>query len=188
MKSAVDPDALLRLSLSNPTQRTQLVAVSRRIVKAEADAEDAAHDAVVQALRFAARFRGDSKVSTWMHRIAFNTALMSDRKVRVRGRHLTSLTREADAASARPALPAPPPDPEALVAKQRQRERLRDAVEALSKPYRSVVESCIYAERSPEATAEQLGLSVAAVRSRLRRARKQLRIAVRPEDNPPSSK
>jgi RNA polymerase sigma-70 factor (ECF subfamily) len=53
-----------------------------RVLGNQADAEDAAQDAFLQAYRNFHRFRGESKVSTWLYRIAVNAALMKLRKDR----------------------------------------------------------------------------------------------------------
>jgi RNA polymerase sigma-70 factor (ECF subfamily) len=55
-----------------------------RILNNHADAEDATQDAFLQAYRNFDRFRGDSKASTWLYRIAVNAALMKLRKDRKR--------------------------------------------------------------------------------------------------------
>ncbi len=59
-----------------------------RILGNHADAEDAAQDAFLAAYRNFERFRGESRVSTWLYRIATNAALMKLRKERPR-RNLT---------------------------------------------------------------------------------------------------
>src|ERR1700733_5799212 len=53
---------------------------TQAILKNEADAEDAAQEAILKAFTNLATFRGDSKFSTWLVRIATNEALMKMRK------------------------------------------------------------------------------------------------------------
>jgi len=55
---------------------------TQAILKNEADAEDAAQEAILKAFTNLAKFRGDSKFSTWLVRIATNEALMKLRKER----------------------------------------------------------------------------------------------------------
>src|SRR5262245_18784655 len=62
----------------------RMLAVARRILPSEEDAQDAVQDAFLQAFRSLAAFRGDSSVSTWLHRIVVNAALL---KLRSDGRH-----------------------------------------------------------------------------------------------------
>ena len=61
----------------------RLLAVARRIVGSEEDARDAVQDAFLNAFRSLDRFEGNAKLSTWLHRIVVNAALM---KLRTRKR------------------------------------------------------------------------------------------------------
>src|ERR687891_1857268 len=54
----------------------RLLAVTRRILPTDEDARDAVQDAFLFAFRSLDRFQGQSRVSTWLHRIAVNAALM----------------------------------------------------------------------------------------------------------------
>jgi RNA polymerase sigma-70 factor (ECF subfamily) len=58
----------------------RLLAVTRRILSSEEDARDAVQEAFISAYRARHQFSGDSKVSTWLHRIAVNAALSLLRK------------------------------------------------------------------------------------------------------------
>ncbi len=92
-----DPDAvLLRQHLDGDPaafteifrrHRDQLWAVALRTTGDPEDAADAVQDALISAMRHAASFRGDAKVSTWLHRIVVNACL--DR-LRRRAAHPTS--------------------------------------------------------------------------------------------------
>jgi RNA polymerase sigma-70 factor (ECF subfamily) len=62
---------------------SRLLAVTRRILGNDEEARDALQDTFLSAFRSIARFEGDSRLSTWLHRIAVNAALM---KVRTRKR------------------------------------------------------------------------------------------------------
>src|SRR5690242_13935266 len=61
----------------------RMLAVTRRILNSEEDAKDAVQDAFVSAFRGLPNFEGGSLLSTWLHRIAVNAALM---KLRTRKR------------------------------------------------------------------------------------------------------
>src|SRR5687768_6093795 len=61
----------------------RLLAVTRRILDSEEDARDVVQDAFLNAFKSVDRFEGNSKLSTWLHRIAVNAALM---KLRTRKR------------------------------------------------------------------------------------------------------
>ena len=64
--------------------RERLKAVAQRILRNDADAEDAVQDAFASALRNIDGFRGDARLSTWLHRIVANAALMRLRSRRRR--------------------------------------------------------------------------------------------------------
>src|SRR6187397_2349810 len=54
----------------------RLLAVARRIVGSEEDARDVVQDAFLNAFKSFSRFEGNAKLSTWLHRIVVNAALM----------------------------------------------------------------------------------------------------------------
>jgi RNA polymerase sigma-70 factor (ECF subfamily) len=62
----------------------RLVSVARRILANDEEAREAVHEAFISAFRARATFHGDARISTWLHRIVVNTALM---KLRSRRRH-----------------------------------------------------------------------------------------------------
>jgi RNA polymerase sigma-70 factor (ECF subfamily) len=61
-----------------------LLAITRRILRHEEDARDAVQDAFLSAFRAADGFAGTARLSTWLHRIAVNAALMKMRSRRRR--------------------------------------------------------------------------------------------------------
>jgi RNA polymerase sigma-70 factor (ECF subfamily) len=65
------------------TQAGRLLAVARRILGSDEEARDAVQDAFLRAFRGLEGFEGGSRLSTWLHRIAVNAALM---KLRTRRR------------------------------------------------------------------------------------------------------
>lgn len=62
----------------------RMLAVAKRILGSEADAEDVVQEAFVSAFRHLAAFDGRSALGTWLHRIAVNAALMKRRRGRSR--------------------------------------------------------------------------------------------------------
>jgi RNA polymerase sigma-70 factor (ECF subfamily) len=139
----------------------------------EADAEDALQDTFLNAYTHLREFRRDSRFSTWLTRIAINAAL---HKVR-RRREVVSLD-EPDAES-REFVPANledwRSDPERVYEAEEARRIVRQALEALPPPYRVVLALRDVAEMDTVETAEVLGLTIAAVKSRLLRARLMVR-------------
>lgn len=79
-----DPDAFTEISRRH---RDHLWAIALRTTGDPEDAADAVQEALISAMRHAASFRGDAKVSTWLHRIVVNACL--DR-LRRRAAHPTS--------------------------------------------------------------------------------------------------
>lgn len=161
--------------LGSPELRKRLVRIAGRVMRSEEDSEDAAHDAVVQALVAADRFRSDAQVSTWMHRIAVNASLMALRKGQRANRHLGALG--AAGVAGLPvdwAMGGQTMSVEGEVASADSRSRVRAAVEQLPEDYRTVIEHCVYEEETAEEAARALQLTPSAVRTRVGRARKRL--------------
>ena len=157
----------VRHDLASDHTRRLLVRTARRVVPAE-ESEDAAYDAVVQALVHADQFREDAQVSTWLHRIAFNAALAKQRGAK---RATQRLQRQQSDAGALTTAALGPSELEAI----EQRDRLRAAVARLPEVYRTAVERCVYEERNAEAVAAELGITPSALRTRITRARDRLR-------------
>ena len=67
----------------------RLLAVARRVSRNESDAEDAVQEAFLSAFKAIGSFDGRSTLSTWLHRIVVNAALMKARKAQ--HRHETSI-------------------------------------------------------------------------------------------------
>jgi len=150
--------------------RGYVYAVARRIVASAADAEDVAQDTLVIAYRNRDRFRGDSRYRTWLHRIAVTTALGYLRRQR------RSRIDTLDADHARDVLERrvdPASTPLALIAEAEDRVTVRRALAQLPASYRAVLLERVEATE-PE-VARRLGISVANVKIRAHRARKQLR-------------
>jgi RNA polymerase sigma-70 factor (ECF subfamily) len=155
---------------------------TRAILKNEADAEDAAQDAVLKAFTNLAKFRGDSKFSTWLFRIATNEALMKVRKERRQKLHDSLDERHNDEEgdyTPRDFADWREIPHEALQTKE-LRHALSLALASLTPKHRAVfvlrdVQHCTIAE-----TAELLGIRKSAVKTRLMRARHQMRDALAP--------
>jgi RNA polymerase sigma factor (sigma-70 family) len=146
-----------------------------RITRNREDAEDAAQDSFLSALVHLGSFDGRSSFSTWLTRIAINSALMKLRK-----NHACPEISRDESADARedfaPFEPVDPhPDPEEHFA-LRQRERiLTRAVRSLRPAQREVIEIRRLQEFSIKETARTLRISVPAAKSRLYHARVALR-------------
>jgi RNA polymerase sigma-70 factor (ECF subfamily) len=163
----------VRAELGHAQTRERLVRTARRVL-GEPESEDAAHDAVVQALAAAERFRDDAQVGTWLHRIAFNAALMSYRKRTRSGSRLSRAQREA--VDARWLGHGEPEETAAAALEGDEIRRiLRNAVAQLPETYREVIELCVYDEKQPGPVSQVLGITASAVRTRVSRAQDRLR-------------
>ena len=149
--------------------------VARHITKNDQDAEDVLQDTFLKAYSRLEQFEGHSKFYTWVVRIAVNEALMRMR--RGKNRITLSLDQELETkdGAIKRDLPADTEDPEESLSRTELRDGLTQAIDGLSETYRPVFVLRDVEGLSTEETAEMLDLSISAVKSRLLRARLQLR-------------
>jgi RNA polymerase sigma-70 factor (ECF subfamily) len=139
-----------------------------RILGNHADAEDAAQDTFMAAYRNFGRFRGDSKVSTWLYRIATNAALMRLRKDRNQRRLTQTGYDEMQ-------LTSPTDGPEKLALNGELRQYLEDGLARLAPNLKTAVVLRDVQGLSNEEAAEVVGVSVSSLKARLHRGRVLLR-------------
>ena len=164
------------------THTGKLLAVTRRILNSEDDAKDAVQDAFLSAFRGLAHFEGGSLLSTWLHRIAVNAALM---KLRTR--------RRKPERSIETLLPAYLEDGhhaenfqdwnqpvDRAMMRAEMRAVVRKCIGELPDNYRTVLILRDIEELDTDETAERLGLTPNAVKIRLHRARQALRTLLDP--------
>jgi RNA polymerase sigma-70 factor (ECF subfamily) len=152
----------------------RLLQVARRITGSEAEAEDAVQDAFLLAYRGFSGFDGRASLSTWLHRITVNAALAVLASRRRRREESVDDTKQSGGPRSREATHEPHERDElsALV---------RQAVDALPEEYRVVLVLRDLEQLSSQEVAASLGLSDAAVRQRLHRARQVVGERLRPE-------
>jgi len=152
-----------------PQHREFVFAVVRKFLTSAADADDVTQEALLLAYRHRDSFRGDSRYRTWLYRIAVTSALGFLRK------HRRSRVHGFDAATHHllDAMVDPARSPEEQTADSEWHERIGRALVELAPHYRAVLLARVDATE-PEIAAE-LGISVANVKIRTHRARKQLR-------------
>jgi RNA polymerase sigma-70 factor (ECF subfamily) len=153
----------------------QLFRIAQHITQNREDAEDVMQDAFLKAYEKLEQFQGNSKFYTWIVRIAVNQALMKLRRRKTD--KSVSLDEAIDTGEDTVVreIAAWDEDPEERYTREELGTILDTAVQSLDPPYRSVFMLRDVDELSTEETAETLGLSVPAVKSRLLRARLQLR-------------
>lgn len=139
-----------------------LYRTARAILRDDAEAEDAVQEAYLRAYRALHAFRGESKFSTWLVRIAANEALMRRR-------------RNARAAAVVPIDAAAELQAEGKAGDDMLRRLLEKRIDALPDDYRAVFVLRALEELSVEETAVALGIPQATVRTRHFRARSLLR-------------
>jgi RNA polymerase sigma-70 factor (ECF subfamily) len=155
----------------------RLLAVARRLLRSEEEARDALQEAFVQAWRGLARFEGQARLSTWLHRIVVNAALMRLRSRRSRPEEplepLLPVFQEDGHTLER--YVAWSGDPEQLAASGDVRRRVREAIDRLPASARTVLVLRDLEELDTAEVAARLGVTANAVKIRLHRARQALR-------------
>jgi RNA polymerase sigma factor (sigma-70 family) len=146
-----------------------------RITKNHEDAEDAAQESFLSAMVHLSSFDGRSSFSTWLTRIAINSALMKLRK----GRACPEISRDEppdDREDFAPFEPVDPyPNPEQQFAERQREGIVAGAVGKLRPALRQVIEMRRLREFSMKETAQTLRISIPAAKSRLYHARVALR-------------
>lgn len=142
------------------------------ILMREDEARDAAQETFVAAYRNLSKFRGEAKVSSWLHRIAVNQCLTTKRRNKARSEDfLDEETNEEDRVFVAPHRHSP-----ANTAEQGERLLIvRNAVSSLPMDLRQVVLMKEFEEMTFQEIAETLELPLSTVKSRLYTALKQLR-------------
>ena len=166
--------------LVRPYERAVFLA-ALSLVKNDADAEDVAQEAILKAFKNLARFRQEAKFSTWLIQIAINEAKMKLRKER---RHLYESIEEGRPRDDGEYTPQDFADwreiPSEALEQKELRNALTKALDSLPEKYRTVLILRDVQHLSITETAQVLGLSEANVKTRLSRARLQMRDALAP--------
>lgn len=159
------------------THGGRMLAVAQRLLANEDDAYDALQDAFVSAFRAIHNFTGGSRISTWLHRITVNAALMKLRTRRSRPEQAIDalLPRFLDDGHQADAVADWQDTAEVTVARDEMRAAVRAAIAELPQDYRIVLQLRDIEELSTEETASMLGLTINATKTRLHRARQALR-------------
>jgi RNA polymerase sigma-70 factor, ECF subfamily len=149
--------------------------LAQHVTQNREDAEDVLQETFMKAYEHLDQFQGNSKFYTWIVRIAVNQALMKLRRRKTD--RSVSLDEGIDTGEdvVIREVAAWDESPEQLYSREELGSILDSAIQSLEPPYRSVFVLRDIEELSTEDTAEALGLSVPAVKSRLLRARLQLR-------------
>jgi len=151
------------------------------ILQNEADAEEVAQEAILKAFTHLKGFRRESKFSTWLIQIAINESRMRLRKDR---KHLYESIDESKDSEEGDYIPKDFADWREIPSEELQRGRLKEALQkaitGLAPKYREVFVLRDVEEMSITETAKALGITEASVKTRLLRARLQMRDALAP--------
>src|ERR671923_2947956 len=149
--------------------------IAQHITQNREDAEDVVQDAFLKSFQNLEQFQEQSKFYTWLVRIAVNEALMKLR----RRRTAKTVSLDEDVQTEDDSVPRDvadwAPNPEQLYDQGELKDILQRTIQGLPASFRTVFVLRDVEGLSTEETAEALGLSVPAVKSRLLRARLQLR-------------
>jgi len=168
-----DPAACERLVRE---QTPRMLCVARRILRDPEAARDTVQEAWSAAFAHIGSFDGRARVSTWLHRIVVNAALMRLRSRAARPEvALESLPGFEPDGGHRAAVPEWGCPPDERIDREQRRRLVREEIDRLPESYRTVLLLRDIEELDTEDTARILGLSRGAVKVRLHRARQALR-------------
>lgn len=155
----------------------RMLAVARRMLSSDEDAQDAIQEAFLSAFRALAGFDGRSQLGTWLHRIVINACLMRLRTKRRRPETSIEALLPQFLDDGHQAQPATiwRHTAEELAQNVELRALVRESIERLPESYRTVLKLRDLEELDTRETAEILGIQENAVKVRLHRARLALR-------------
>jgi len=161
----------------------RMLAVALRFLHHEQDAQDAVQDAFLSAFKSLDQFKGAARLSTWLHRIVVNAALM---KLRSRRRKPERAIEDLLPEYSEDGHRTHPGEQWAVtfdtaVGDRETRELVRRSIGRLPESYRTVLLLRDIEQHSTDETAELLGLTGGAVKTRLHRARQALRTLLDPQ-------
>jgi RNA polymerase sigma-70 factor (ECF subfamily) len=185
--SGVEQDLIARVQAGQADAFYELVRPYERAVflsalsltRNDADAEEVAQEAMLKAFKNIGGFRREAKFSTWLIQIAINEAKM---KIRKNHRHLYESIDEPQTSDDGDYIPKDFADWREIPSEALERKELRDALasalQSLPEKYRTVMMLRDVQQLSIAETAQVLGISEANVKTRLSRARLQMRDAL----------
>lgn len=181
LAQARQPDAI-RTIITRYNQR--LYRLARSITRNDADAEDVVQEAYLHAFRAIGGFRGEASLATWLSRITINQALGRLRRMRRREKLNASLGFQPTASVIPFPVATSTDDPERSMAQKELLQLVEKASDNLPEIYRVVFVARVIEGLSVEETAQVLDILPATVKSRLHRARFQVKREVEAQIGP----
>lgn len=166
----------------------RIFALTNRMCRNPADAEEAAQEAFLAAWQGLKFFRGESSFSTWLYRLASNACVDLLRR---EGRHQSAAGPSLDDGESGVDLPDPAPSPQLLAERTELRRQIETGLQALPPDYRQVLILREIHQQTYEEIAAICRLDLGTVKSRISRGRKKLRNFLLERGNfspPPPSK
>nr|CAA9264642.1 hypothetical protein AVDCRST_MAG63-2682 [uncultured Armatimonadetes bacterium] len=178
-----DEDRGLSFEQVHKKYQSKIFNLILRMVGNVDDAEDLTLETFVNAYKAWDRFRGEARVSTWLHQIAVNNC-KNRFKQRDRRREHESMsldeTIETDSGELGREVADWRDAPERVLMDRELSQQIQKAVDALAPEYKIVLVLCQEQDMSYEEIARVTGLSVPAVKTRLHRARNMMRRRLEP--------
>jgi RNA polymerase sigma-70 factor, ECF subfamily len=160
----------------------RMLATARRFLNNEHDAQDAVQEAFASAFRALDKFNGDALLSTWLHRIVVNAALVQLRSKRRRGEQpIEKLLPRFDHDGEWIDDPATWTNSTEILDRRDSREMVRRCIARLPEKYRSVLMLRDIEELDTDETARSLAITESTVKVRLHRARQALKTLIERE-------
>ena len=154
----------------------RMLAAARRILPSDEDAQEAVQEAFLSGFKAIERFKGDSKIGTWLHRIAINAALMRLRSLKRREGRIEDLLPRYTESGGFADMPDPwSEEADSRLLREEAREVVRARIDDLPETYRVALLLRDIEGLTNEELAESLGVTVNAAKIRVHRARQALR-------------
>ena len=158
--------------------RPRLIWVATRIINRGEDAEDIVQQALLNAFVNLSKFRGESQMATWLRAIVQNAAREYVRKQRGKAFVQLEYSTFPDGDCDENEIPDEGMSPEEHCERREREQMVATAFGGMSTPNRQVLELCVFEELPYIEVATALNLSVATVKSRMFRSRRDLRMAI----------
>ncbi|HEY7330497.1 MAG TPA: sigma-70 family RNA polymerase sigma factor [Gemmataceae bacterium] len=159
----------------------RVYSVARRMLSNDTDAEDVTQEVLLQVVRKLDTFRGESGLTTWLHRVTVNAALTHRRKQKRRHEHQVDAPLDFLSDQGNPTSTASlPAAPDQKLLEHEMREVIENAIAQLPEIYRDVYVLADVEGLSNAEIGDMLGLSIPAIKSRLHRARLMMREILEP--------
>jgi RNA polymerase sigma-70 factor, ECF subfamily len=154
-------------------EREFVYGVAMKYLKDDEEARDATQDAMLLAFRHRDSFRGDSRFTTWLYRIAATTALMRLRKRRRSPQLLSATVRDDETPQAEPR--SNEPSPEEMSSSAEVIAQYEINLSSMGEKYGNIFRMRFLEGYSESEIAQRLGLNVSTVKTRAYRARTYLK-------------